>query len=339
MNKKLSIKDIASQLNVAKSTVSFILNGKAKEKRISDELTERVLKFVEEKGYRPNQLAQSLSTGKTKMICLLVEKISDYFFSQIAYHLEALAYKNGYKIIYCSTENDPEKSRELINLLRARHVDGYIITPPAGIDAEIKSLLNDNLPVVLFDRFLPEVPTDYVGLDNYNGTYEAVRFLAENSAKKIAFVTLESAQTQMQERQAGYLAALKKAKLKPLVLKVPFENDRDTTIRQSAEFLKEHADLDAIIFATNYLALSGIKAINEAKLSIPNDISVIAFDDNDVFNIFNPPISAIAQPIDEMARQLFKTLLDKLEGRVRLKDHSKVIIQPDLVLRGSTKQA
>src|SRR4051812_16165557 len=113
MKKKLSINDIASHLNVAKSTISFILNGKAKEKRISNELTERVLKYVNEMGYKPNQLARSLSTGKTKMICLMVEKISDYFFSHIAFHLEEMAYKSGYKIIYCSTENDPEKTKEL----------------------------------------------------------------------------------------------------------------------------------------------------------------------------------------------------------------------------------
>ncbi|MES2111290.1 MAG: LacI family DNA-binding transcriptional regulator [Bacteroidota bacterium] len=339
MKKKMSINDIANQLNVAKSTVSFILNGKAREKRISEELTQRVLKFVKEKGYRPNELAKSLSTGKTKMICLLVEKISDYFFSHIAFHLEALAYKNGYKIIYCSTENDPGKTRELINLLRARHVDGYIITPPAGIEDEIKSLLNDNLPVVLFDRFFPDTPTDYVGLDNYRGTYDAVEFLAGTDAKSIALFTLNSGQTQMLERQTGYLDAIKKNKLKPVVFKIPFENDQETTIAQSVQFLKENSDIDAIIFATNYLALSGIKAINEAGLNIPRDVSVIAFDDHDVFNIFNPPISAIAQPIDEMAKQLFKTLLDKLENKVRLKDLSKVIIQPDLILRGSTRQA
>ena len=339
MKKKLSINDIANQLNVAKSTVSFILNGKAKEKRISDELTERVLKFVKEKGYRPNELAKSLSTGKTRMICLLVEKISDYFFSHIAFHLEALAYKNGYKIIYCSTENDPGKTRELINLLRARHIDGYIITPPAGIEDEIRSLLSDNLPVVLFDRFFPDTQTDYVGLDNYRGTYDAVEFLVGTAAKRIALFTLNSGQTQMIERQNGYLDAIKKHRLKPLVFKIPFENDQETTIAQSVQFLKDNPDTDAIIFATNYLALSGIKAINEAGLNIPNDISVIAFDDHDVFNIFNPPISAIAQPIDEMAKQLFKTLLDKLENRVRLKDLSKVIIQPDLILRGSTKQS
>jgi LacI family transcriptional regulator len=337
MTKRLSINDIANELGVAKSTVSFILNGKAKEKRISDELTEKVLKFVKEKGYQPNQLAKSLSTGKTKMICLMVEKISDYFFSHIAFHLEALAYKNGYKIIYCSTENDPEKTRQLISLLRARHVDGYIITPPAGVEPEIKALINDNIPVVLFDRYLPEVPTDYVGLDNYKGTYDAVEFLASTSVKKIALVTLDSDQTQMIERQSGYLAALKKCRIKPLILKVPFENDTESTIKQTTQFIKDNPGLDSIIFATNYLALSGIKAINESGLNIPKDISVIAFDDHDVFNIYNPPISAIGQPLDEMAKQLFKTLLDKLENKVRLKDLSKVIIQPDLILRGSTK--
>jgi LacI family transcriptional regulator len=338
MSKKLSINDIANELHVAKSTVSFILNGKAKEKRISEELKERVLKFVEEKGYKPNQLAKSLSTGKTKMICLLVEKISDYFFSHIAFHLEALAYKNGYKIIYCSTENDPEKARELISLLRARHVDGYIITPPAGIETEIQALLTDGLPVVLFDRYLPGIATDYVGLDNYNGTYEAVEFLVGSSSKRIALVTLNSDQTQMLERRDGYVAALKKHKLKPLILKVPFENNMETTVKQSVQFIRDNPDLDAIIFATNYLALSGIKAINESGLNIPSDIAVIAFDDHDVFNIYNPPISAIAQPLDEMAKQLFKILLDKLENKVRLKDLSKIIIHPELILRGSTKK-
>ena len=338
MSKKLSINDIANELGVAKSTVSFILNGKAKEKRISDELTERVLKFVKEKGYQPNQLAKSLSTGKTKMICLMVEKISDYFFSHIAFHLEALAYKNGYKIIYCSTENNPEKTRQLINLLRARYVDGYIITPPAGIEPEIKALINDSLPVVLFDRYLPEVPTDYVGLDNYKGTYDAIEFLVNTGAKKVALVTLVSVQTQMVERHSGYLAALKKHNLKPTLLKIPFENDTETTIRQCIQFINDNQGIDAIVFATNYLALSGIKALNELGLRVPEDIAVIAFDDHDVFKIYNPSISAIAQPLDEMAKQLFKMLLDKLENRVRLKDLSKVIIQPELILRGSTKQ-
>ncbi|EHQ29508.1 LacI family DNA-binding transcriptional regulator [Mucilaginibacter paludis] len=336
--KKLSINDIANELQVAKSTVSFILNGKAKEKRISDELTARVLEFVKEKGYQPNQLAQSLSTGKTKMICLMVEKISDYFFSHIAFHLEALAYKNGYKIIYCSTENDAEKTKQMITLLRARYVDGYIITPSVGIESEIIAMMNDNLPVVLFDRYLPDIFTDYVGLDNFKGTYDAVTFLAKNDAKKIALITLNSEQTQMAERRAGYLAALKEYHYKPAILKIPFESDSETITGYCVQFLKENPDIDSVIFATNYLALSGIKAVNELGLSIPDQMSIIAFDDHDVFNIYNPSISAVSQPLDEMAKQLFKLLLDKLENKVRLKDLTKVIIQPELILRGSTRQ-
>lgn len=338
MSKKLSINDIANELHVAKSTVSFILNGKAKEKRISDELAERVLKFVKEKGYQPNQLAKSLSTGKTKMICLMVEKISDYFFSHIAYHLEALAYKNGYKIIYCSTENNPEKTSQLISLLRARHVDGYIITPPAGIESQIRTLINDNVPVVLFDRYLPDVPTDYVGLDNYKGTFEAVEFLVKSAAKKIALVTLDSNQTQMAERESGYLAAVKKNRMKPLISKIRFESDTENTIETIRQFITDNPEIDAILFATNYFALSGITAINKLKLKVPDNISVIAFDDHSVFGLYNPSISAVAQPLEEMARQLFKTLLDKLENKIRLKDLSKVIIQPELILRESTHQ-
>lgn len=338
MSKKLSINDIANDLHVAKSTVSFILNGKAKEKRISDELTERVLKYIKEKGYQPNQLAKSLSTGKTKMICLMVEKISDYFFSHIAYHLEALAYKNGYKIIYCSTENDAEKTGQLISLLRARHVDGYIITPPPGIEPVVQTLINDNVPVVLFDRYLPDLSTDYVGLDNYKGTFEAIEFLVKNSSKKIALVTLDSNQTQMAERESAYLAALKKHRIKPLILKLPFENDTETNIETTRQFIIDNPVVDAVLFATNYLALSGITAINKLKLSVPGDISIIAFDDHDVFALYNPSISAVAQPLEEMAKQLFKTLLDKLENKVRLKDVSKIIIQPELILRESTGQ-
>jgi LacI family transcriptional regulator len=336
MKKKLSINDIANQLNVAKSTVSFVINGKAKEKRISDELSERVLKYIQEKGFRPNQLARSLSTGKTKIICLMVEKISDYFFSHIAFLLEELASENEYKIIYCSTENDTTKTKELIRMMRDRHVDGFIITPPVGIEEDIKELINDNIPTILFDRYFPGVPTDYVVLDNHKGTYDAVVHLIKNASKNIAFITLESEQTQMSDRLSGFLTAIEKYKLKPQVLKISFKNDTETSSKKIAAFLKKHPDLDAIIFATNYLALSGIKAINDLNLKFPEDISIIAFDDHDIFNIYNPTISAIAQPLDQMAKQLFKILLDKLENKVSISDLKQVVIPAELKLRGST---
>lgn len=336
MKKKLSINDIASQLNVAKSTISFILNGKAKEKRISDELAERVLKYVKEKGYKPNQLAQSLSTGKTRMICLMVEKISDYFFSHIAFHLEVLAYKSGYKIIYCSTENDPEKTRELIQLFRDRHVDGYIITPPVGIEKDIMELINDEQPVVLFDRYFKSIETDYVVLDNYQGTYNAVVHLADKKYKHVAFVTLQSEQSQMIDRESGYNDAVKKHGLTPIFLKIPFENSAIATANEISLFIKSHPEIDSIVFATNYLALSGVKAINDLQLQIPKDIGVIAFDDHDIFNVYNPTISAVAQPLETMAAELFRILLDKLENKVPIGQFQQIVVPPKLILRQST---
>src|SRR4051812_6656974 len=179
MNKKISIVDIANLLNISKTTVSFILNGRAQEKRISEELVQKVLKLVKEVGYKPNSLAKSLRTGKSNIIGLMVEDISNPFFASIARLIEDRAYKNGYKIIYCSTDNDTTKTQDLIQMFQDRHVDGYIIAPPEGIEENITSLLKHNVPVVLFDRYLPKVETDYVVVDNKASTYKATQLLIE----------------------------------------------------------------------------------------------------------------------------------------------------------------
>ncbi len=336
MAKKLSIRDIAADLNISKTTISFILNGKAKENRISDHLVERVLKYVEEKDYRPNQLAKSLSTGKTMIIGLMVEKISDYFFAQIAYHIEELAYQSGYKIIYCSTDNDVRKTRELISLFRDRHVDGYIITPPAGIEQDVQALLDDGLPVVLFDRYFSGVDTSYVVLDNYKASYEAIDYLSKLNYKNIALVMLDSDQSQMKDRHSAYNDAIAANLLQPLIKKIPFANDPGQTVKDLMKFIKKHPEIDAIFFATNYLAFSGIKSLNQLKLKTPDDIAIVAFDDHDVFNIYSPSITAVAQPINELAKESIRILLDELRGRKINRTAQKMVVQAKLIVRDST---
>src|SRR5690554_1799569 len=169
MKKKILISDIAKDLGVSVTTVSFVLNGKAKEKRISDGLTKKVLEHVQKVGYKPNELAKSLRTGKTKIIGLVIEDISNPFFANIARLIEAKAYSRGYRIIYCSTENDAQRTAEFIQLFRDRYVDGYLITPPVNIADTLASLVQEGLPVVQFDRFIPEVETDSVVVDNRKG--------------------------------------------------------------------------------------------------------------------------------------------------------------------------
>ncbi|MFD2144991.1 LacI family DNA-binding transcriptional regulator [Mucilaginibacter antarcticus] len=140
MKKRLSIADIAEALNISKTSVSFILNGQAEEKRISKKLVDKVVQYVEEVGYKPNLLAKSLRTGKSNTIALMVEDISNPFFASIARLIEDRAYQNGYRITYCSTDNDTAKTKDMIGIFQDRHVDGYIIAPPEGIEDDILSL-------------------------------------------------------------------------------------------------------------------------------------------------------------------------------------------------------
>ncbi|RNI31439.1 LacI family DNA-binding transcriptional regulator [Rufibacter latericius] len=336
MKKRLSIRDIAQQLNISITTVSFILNGKAKEKRISEQVTERVLKLVEELDYKPNQIARSLRTGKSKIICLMVENISNEFFSSIARHIEENAFEQGYKIIYCSTENKPEKTRELIKMFRERNIDGYIISPPEGIKEDIQSLLEDKLPVVLFDRLIPDLPTNFVMIDNSDATYKAIHHLVEQGRQKIAFITLDSRQTQMKDRLEGYKKGIKEQDLKPYVLKVNYTDSYAQHVTSIATFLKKHKEVDAVLFSTNYLATRGIEALNTLNLKIPSDIGVIAFDDLDFFKLYQPTITAIAQPVEEMSKKLIEIILKKLEGGREESDQEEVVLPTQLIVRNSS---
>lgn len=160
-NKRHSIKDIAAAIGVSVTTVSFVLNGKAQEKKISKAVTEKILKYVEKIKYKPNQIAQSLRTGKSKIIVFMVEDISNYFFAKLARIIEDIAYEKGYKVLFCSNENNDDRSIDLIDLFKDRQIDGYIIIPSAGILPKIKELIDDGIPVILFDRYFPDLDSIY----------------------------------------------------------------------------------------------------------------------------------------------------------------------------------
>jgi len=335
--KKLSIVDIANKLNVSKTTVSFILNGRAEEKRISKELVERVLQFVNEVGYKPNSLAKSLRTGKSNIIGLMVEDISNPFFATIARLIEDRAYVNGYKIIYCSTDNDTNKTIELIKMFRDRHVDGYIIAPPEGIEEDVASLIKDGMPVVMFDRHLPKIETDRIEIDNRFSTYNATRHFIQQGFKNIGFVTFSSHQTQMQDRLQGYVDALKEVKFTPVIKEIDFNQNEDLIIEPLTEFLKAHRELDAVVFGTNHIGTCGLKVINSLGLKVPTDLAVISFDDYDVFKLYSPPVTAIAQPIEEIADNVITVLLSRLNHTGDNKDIKAITLKTDLRIRNSSK--
>jgi len=333
-----SIKDIAKRAEVSITTVSFILNGKAEKMRISKEVIKRVEEIIQELGFKPNQVARSLRTGNTKTIGLIVEDISNPFFSAIARLIEDKAYKKGYKISYSSTENDPVKARELIEMFKSRKVDAYIIAPVPGIEEDIRQLLAERIPVVIFDRNLPDLDVNYVVVDNLEGGYSATEFLIKKGRKNIAFVTVDVEVDQINNRFLGYQKALRDhgitANEKTLV-KIPFDATEEDTNNLLKVLFEENPQIDAVFFSTNYLAVRGLFFLKSIQKPINDGFMIVAYDDQDVFRIHTPPISVVDQPIEQIAEKIIDIILQELSADRSLpqSERSKVILPTKFIER------
>jgi LacI family transcriptional regulator len=316
--KKVSISDIARKAGVSVSTVSFVMNDKAVKMRISREVIERVENIARELGYRPNQLARGLRTGKTKTIGLIVENISNAFFATLAKTIEDEAKKYDYKVVYCSTDNDEIKARELINMLSQRQVDGYIITPTLLLADDIHRLQAESKPVVLVDRYFPQhkdIPA--VLVNNYEGVTKGTEYLIDKGYRKIGLVTIDAEMAHMKDRLRAYYDVLENRGLKvddELVKIIPYATDRETALEEIQDLLSgREADIDAVFFFTNYLGVLGIEAIKKLDIKIPEKLAVLCFDDNDIFRLYTPTISVIRQPIEEIGRKAMLALIERLK--------------------------
>ena len=341
--KGISIKDIAKQAGVSPTTVSFVLNGKAKEKRISEQVSKKIQKIATRLKYKPNQLARGLRTGKTKTIGLIVEDIANNFFASLAKVVEDEADKYGYKVLYGSTEDNTEKAKGLLEVLKYRQVDGYIITPTKNLDKEIELLQTAAKPLVLMDRYFPHVDSHYVVLDNFKGAYDATAHLVKQGYKKIAIVTIASDQTQMKERLDGFTAALKDHKIpfnKSFVKRLPFDLDRESFNNEIKKFLTAVKGVDAVFFATNYLGIAGIETIRSMGWEIGKEIGLVGFDDHDLFRLHSPSITCVSQPIAAIGKSIVDLLMKELNhvAGTPASPPQQVILEPELIIRGSSSR-
>lgn len=327
---------MAKVLKTSTAAISYVLNGKAREMRISEGLEKRILKFARDNNYRPSKLPVSLRTGRTDIICLMVEDISDNFFAAIAGRIAELIRTVGIKVVYMSTDNDTDKTRELIADFRRQNVDGFIISPPPGIEADIRRLVADEIPVVLFDRPLKNVRASYVGVDNLEGSEDAVMHLYERGFRRVAFITLDSQQGQMTDRLNGYIRAAQNTRMPVLVEKISFqERDKPPAIDKIVRFLRQEPEIDAVFFATGSLALTGLEAFQQLSWKIGRDIGMIVFDDNSFLRAHSPSITAVAQPVNELCETLVNMLSGIIAGKNKEKPQ-KVILPTRLVVRQSS---
>jgi LacI family transcriptional regulator len=336
--KNISIKDIAKEVGVSTTTVSFVLNGKAKEKRISEDLRDRILQTAARLNYRPNQVARGLRTGQTHTLGLMVEDISNPFFAQLARVVEHQADKAGYTVMYCSTENSDERAASLLYMLRHRQMDGFIIVPTPGLKKEIQTLVDDSKPLVLVDRFFPDLVTCYVTVDNFMGAFEGTSLLLHKGYRKIGLITVDSMQVQMMERERGYASALEKGKKKAgteSILRIPYDYSPEKTVQSITDFIQKDPQLDGLFFTTNYLGVAGLEAIRLSGKKVASQIGVVCFDDNDLFRLGSPSISVISQPIASIAKKAVEILIDILNHK-DVSASCQLVIPPTVQEREST---
>ncbi|KQS36068.1 LacI family DNA-binding transcriptional regulator [Pedobacter sp. Leaf194] len=334
---KVSIKDIARISGTSVTTVSFVINGKAKEKHISESVISKIEKIVAEMAYKPNSLARGLRTGKSKIVGFLVDDISKPFFSEIARHIDEKASEHGYKIIFGSIGNDKERARDMLKIFSERQVDGYIIALPEGLENEVSSLLDSKVPMVFFDRFLPEINADFVLTDNAKATADATAHLVDNGFNNIAFITIETAQQQMLDRLEGYRNTIKRFGLKENILKIVY-TDQKTTVGKIKSFLLENKDIDAVLFAANYLTMSALQLFKTKDKSLLTSKALISFDDFELLEFISPSITSIEQPIKAIAGQIFQLMLKRLDAKKNdgLQESSVIKLPASLIKRAST---
>lgn len=336
MKKKISIKDIAKLTDTSITTVSFVLNGKG---RISKEISKKILDVAQKNGYEPNRMAVGLRTGVSKVIGLIVESIGGPFFGEMAKVIEEEAEKDGYRIIYCSTNNNLQKGKDMIRMLSQQLVDGYIITPMKGLEKDIQNLVDNEKPVVLIDGYFPGTSIPHVLVDNYASAYNAVDCFVRSGYKNIGMVTADLGLIQLNDRSLGYKAALKDNNLKDsskMVLKVPFDMDKNEGVEAVKAFIEKQKQMDAVFFTTNYLGTMGLQAIKDLKLSIPEDLGVISFDDNEVFSLYPPGITTIQQPTYDIAKSAIDILMAQINTHKLDASKIDLKIPSKLIERGST---
>jgi LacI family transcriptional regulator len=335
--KKTSLNEIARCLGVSKTLVSFVLNGRGNENGISQKTQEIVYKKAKELNYKPNPIARGLRLGKSQTIGLVIADISNTFYAKIAKRVEEVAGNHNYNVVFCSSDENPEKEIELINMLKERRVDGMIISTSQNKASIFSDLKSEKFPFVLIDRKLPRISTNFAGVDNFNGAYQATNQLLKNGCRKIALfkITPDYLST-VKDREKGYREALKENGIRvnnKIIRSIDCSNIRNDVRNCLDDILRSEKQIDSILPVNNNIAVACLEYLNEMNIRIPEDIAIVSFDDIDLFRLSKPSITAVAQPVEKIGEESVKMLIDEINGRTH--DNKQVVLPVKLIERRS----
>lgn len=310
MVKKVSLKDIAQKIGVSTALVSYVLSGNEEKGRVGKETAEKIRQAAKELNYQPNHIAKSLKTGKTNTIGLIVADISNPFFASIARGVEDESGQFGLTTIIGSSDESPEKLKNLVDVFIKRQVDGFIISPPDHSEETIDYIISLGIPICLIDRHFEHVNSSYVVTDNKESMGKAVSYLIELGYKNLAFIGYDSGLQHMKDREQGFLDAT--ASIGSKVYKINF-NKQQAELGKNIQYILKTQKADAIVFATNTLSIAGLKYLTQQGVQIPDDLNVMCFDSSEVYDFFYHPIIHVKQPIENLAKESVTILTSQMK--------------------------
>ncbi|MFC5653835.1 LacI family DNA-binding transcriptional regulator [Paenibacillus solisilvae] len=329
---KATIYDVAREAGVSIATVSKVINGKGK---ISEETRGTVLEIMARMNYQPSVIASALTGKKTYTLGLLVPDISNPFFAEIARAIEDQSQHYGYSVVMCSTDNKDKKVEKYIALLLQKSVDGIIIA--TGIDETVimEQLLSKSLPVVLLAREMPHAAVNTVVVDDYVGGSLAADHLLGLGHKHIAVLGENIKVISSRERIRGFRAKLADVQIPMREDWLKYCDYRIEDGKQKALQLLQTEDRPTAIFACNdMLAVGALQAAKESGVKVPDDLSIVSFDNTILAMVTDPQLTTIAQPMNEMGKLAVDLIVDELKGRKNVKQ--RTVLRPELLIRQST---
>lgn len=327
----IKIKDVAQHVGVSSATVSRVISNHA---GVRPDVRTRVLAAMEELGYQPNRVARSLRVQRSHIIGLIISDIQNPFFIALVRAVEDMAYQHHFAVFLCNTDEDVEKEKLYIDLMRAERVAGVIISPSLEQDDPCKKLIETQVPVVVIDRKILDVAVDSVTVDNVQGAYTLIDHLIKDGHQRIGAVLGISTTTTGRERMTGYRQALAAHNLPflPDIVRIGMPKDH-VGYALTKELLALPVPPTALFTGNNLLTVGALRAIQEHELRIPDDIALVAFDGIAWMSIFQPELTRMEQPTYAIGQTAASLLL----ARIADKSHpvQQIILQPSLIVRQS----
>lgn len=332
----VTLKDVAEEASVSIATVSYVVNDT---RYVSPELTERVERAMEKLGYHQNQVARSLKTEKTKTLGLIVTDITTPFFSTLVRGVEDATIQNDHNLIIGNSDETKKKEDLYIDLFIGKKVDGLIIAPTKKSEKNIKKIANMGTSIVFVDREIEDIKAPKVLSENVKGAYRATSHLVERGHRKIGIVLGLKGVGTTQERLNGYKRALRENEIPVKEKYIVRGHSSIESGKEAVEKLLELDETPTAIFSTNNkVNLGSLKAIKEAGLSCPKDVSLVGFDDSDWASIFDPNLTTVSQDpysIGSTATELLFESIEEDESNEKKKTKN-VRVPTELIVRNST---